>query len=73
MKFFLKIFFILLIITIIFFSFKNNYIENKVEKILISLENGKPAIWNKKLKNLKTNLNEKKIFKNDLYFNYDII
>ena len=36
MKFFLKIFFILLVITIIFFSFKNNYIENKVEKILIS-------------------------------------
>ena len=36
-------------------------------------ENGKPAIWNKKLKDLKTTLNEKKIFKNDLYFNYDII
>ncbi len=36
-------------------------------------ENGKPAIWNKKLKDLKTILNEKKIFKNDLYFNYDII
>ena len=36
-------------------------------------ENGKPAIWNKKLKDLKMTLNEKKIFKNDLYFNYDII
>ena len=36
-------------------------------------ENGKPAIWNKKLKDLNKILNEKKIFKNDLYFNYDII
>ena len=36
-------------------------------------ENGKPAIWNKKLKDLKTILNEKKIFKNDTYFNYDIV
>ena len=36
-------------------------------------ENGKPAIWNKKLKDINMILNEKKIFKNDQYFNYDII
>jgi len=54
---------------------KNNLVDELhlfKSKIIIG-ENGKPAIWNKKLKNLKTNLNEKKIFKNDLYFNYDII
>ncbi len=36
-------------------------------------ENGKPAIWNKTFKDIKKILNEKKIFKNDVYFNYDII
>ena len=36
MKFFKKIFLILLVITVILFSFKNNFIVNKVEKILIS-------------------------------------
>ena len=36
MKFLKKIFLILLVITIILFLFKNNFIVNKVEKILIS-------------------------------------
>tara|TARA_Y100000590_G_C15735681_1_gene1018437 strand:- start:1133 stop:1855 length:723 start_codon:yes stop_codon:yes gene_type:complete len=35
MKFFKKIFLILLVITVILFTFKNNFIVNKVEKILI--------------------------------------
>tara|TARA_B100000945_G_scaffold42138_1_gene28535 strand:+ start:123 stop:845 length:723 start_codon:yes stop_codon:yes gene_type:complete len=35
MKFFKKIVLILLVITVILFSFKNNYIANKIEKILI--------------------------------------
>ena len=36
MKIFKRIFLILIVITLILFSFKNNYIVNKVEKILIS-------------------------------------
>ena len=36
MKLFKKIFFILLVITAILFSFKNNFIVNKVEEILIN-------------------------------------
>ena len=36
MKFFKNIFLILIVISAILFFFKNNYIENKVEKILIS-------------------------------------
>ena len=36
MKIFKKIFLILIVITLILFLFKNNYIVNKVEKILIS-------------------------------------
>jgi len=35
MKIFKKIFLILIVITVILFTFKNNYIANKVEKILI--------------------------------------
>ena len=36
MKFFKKIFLILFVITVILFSFKNNFLVNKVEQILIS-------------------------------------
>ena len=36
MKFFKNIFIILIVITAILFFFKNNYIGNKVEKILVS-------------------------------------
>ena len=36
-------------------------------------ENGKPAIWGNKLKNLKLSLNQIKNFKNDTYYNYRVI
>ena len=41
-------------------------------KIIIG-ENGKPAIIGKKFKNLKLTLNEKLNFKNDIYYNYEVI
>ena len=41
-------------------------------KIIIG-ENGKPAIIGKKFKNLKLSLNEKLNFKNDIYYNYEVI
>ena len=36
-------------------------------------QNGKPAIWGKKITDLKISLKEKRKFRNDTYFNYDII
>ena len=41
-------------------------------KIIIG-ENGKPAIIGKKFKNLNLSLNEKLNFKNDEYYNYEVI
>ena len=36
-------------------------------------KNGKPALWNKKISDLNLSLNEKRKFRSDNYFNYNVI
>ena len=36
-------------------------------------QNGKPAIWDKKIKDLKLSLKDTRVFGSDVYFNYNII
>ena len=61
----------------IFFTelIKNNLVDElhlfKSKKLIG--ENGKPAIWGKEIKDLHIMINEKKIFKDDIYYYYSLI
>ena len=53
---------------------KNNLVDELhifKSKIIIG-QNGKPAIWGKKINDLKLTLSQKKNFKSDIYYKYDL-